>query len=78
VASHDTSARLGAIAAPTFVVHGSEDVMIVPANAGLIADRIPDSRVELLDGVGHMFWWEQPERAAELVREHVWTATTSS
>ena len=36
-----------------------------------IAGLIPGARLEILEGVGHMFWWEQPERSAELVREHV-------
>jgi 3-oxoadipate enol-lactonase len=31
---------------------------------------MPGSRLEILDGVGHLFFWEQPERAAELVRSH--------
>jgi 3-oxoadipate enol-lactonase len=78
IAAHDTSARLGAIAAPTLVVHGSEDVMIPPANGAIIAGRIPGARLELVAGAGHMFWWERPERAAELVREHAWTAATPS
>ena len=33
--------------------------------------RSRDARLELLEGVGHMFWWEQPERSAALVRSHV-------
>ena len=40
------------------------------ANSQVIASRIPGARLEELDGVGHLFWWEQPERSAELVREH--------
>jgi pimeloyl-ACP methyl ester carboxylesterase len=28
------------------------------------------ARLETLEDVGHMFWWEQPERSAELIREH--------
>lgn len=78
VAGHDTNARLGAITAPTLVIHGSEDMMIPPANGALIAERIPGARLEILDGAGHMFWWERPERSAELVREHAWMAATSS
>jgi pimeloyl-ACP methyl ester carboxylesterase len=36
----------------------------------MIGALIPGARLELLDGVGHMFWWEQPERSAALVRDH--------
>jgi 3-oxoadipate enol-lactonase len=33
------------------------------------------ARLELLDSVGHMFWWEQPERSAALVRDHALAPT---
>ena len=68
---HDASARLGSIEAPTLVVHGTEDRMLPVVNGELIARGIPHARLELLEGVGHMFWWEQPERSAALVRSHV-------
>ena len=68
--AHDTSARLGEIDIPTLVVHGTEDQMIGVANGKLIASLIPGARLEVYEGVGHMFWWEQPERTAALVREH--------
>ena len=32
----------------------------------------------MLDGVGHMFWWEQPERSAALIREHALAAAPRS
>jgi pimeloyl-ACP methyl ester carboxylesterase len=71
VLGHDASARLMAIDKPTLVIHGTEDRMLPVINGELIARLIPNSRLELLEGLGHMFWWEQPERAAELVRSHV-------
>jgi 3-oxoadipate enol-lactonase len=71
VMGHDASARLESIEAPTLVVHGTEDRMLPVANGELIARLIPHARLELLEGVGHMFWWEQPERSAALVRSHV-------
>jgi 3-oxoadipate enol-lactonase len=71
VMGHDTSARLGSIEAPTLVVHGTEDQMLPVTNGELIARLVPHARLELLEGVGHMFWWEQPERSAALVRWHV-------
>ena len=71
VMGHDTSARLGAIDTPTLVIHGTDDRMLPVANGELVARLIPNARLELLEGVGHMFWWEQPERSAALVRSHV-------
>ena len=74
IGGHDTSARLGQIAAPTLVIHGTEDEMLPVANAKLIAEGIPDARLEIFDGVGHLFFWEEPERSAALVREHALAA----
>src|SRR3954469_8408970 len=68
VQAHDTLDRLGEIAVPTLVIHGTEDEMLPHSNAVLIASRIPDARLETLEGVGHMFWWEQPERLADAIR----------
>jgi pimeloyl-ACP methyl ester carboxylesterase len=70
VMGHDTSERLHEIAAPTLVIHGTEDQMLAAANGELIARLVPGARLERLDGVGHMFWWEEPERSADLVAEH--------
>jgi len=70
IAVHDTSARLPGLDVPTLVIHGTEDRMLAASNGELIAGLIPGARLELLDGVGHMFWWEQPQRSAELIREH--------
>jgi pimeloyl-ACP methyl ester carboxylesterase len=49
--------------------------MLPVQNGRLIASLIPDAELEILAGVGHMFWWEQPVRAAELVRAHALAAT---
>lgn len=70
IMSHDTSERLGEIEASTLVIHGTEDRLLESVNGELIAQLIPGARLELLEGSGHMFFWEQPERSAELVREH--------
>jgi pimeloyl-ACP methyl ester carboxylesterase len=69
-AGHDTSARLGEIRAPTLVVHGTADEMLVSANGEAIARAITGARLELLPGVGHLFWWERPQESAALLREH--------
>lgn len=73
IVAHDAQERLAQIAHPTVVVHGDEDRMLPVANASLIAGAIPDARLEILEGIGHLFWWEAPERAAELLRAHALT-----
>jgi len=72
-AEHDTSSRLDRIDVPTLVIHGTADRLIRFANGELVARLIP-ARLEPLEDVGHIFWWEQPERSAELIREHALAA----
>jgi 3-oxoadipate enol-lactonase len=73
IVAHDTNARLSAIATPTLVVHGTVDRVLGYPNGPLIASLIPGARLETYENVGHMFWWEQPERSAELLRQHALT-----
>jgi pimeloyl-ACP methyl ester carboxylesterase len=71
---HDTSGRLGEIAAPTLIVHGTDDGVLPYPNGELIASLMPSAHFEPLEDIGHMFWWEQPDRSAELIREHALAA----
>jgi 3-oxoadipate enol-lactonase len=68
--AHDTNSRLPSLQLPTLVIHGTEDRLLPEPNGRLIASRIAGSDLEILDGVGHLFFWERPERSAELVRAH--------
>jgi pimeloyl-ACP methyl ester carboxylesterase len=76
LASGDRTAEVRRIAAPTLVVHGKGDQMLASSNGELVASLIPDARLEVLDGVGHLFFWEQPEQVAQLVAEHAAAART--
>jgi 3-oxoadipate enol-lactonase len=71
---HDTSRRLGEISTSTLIVHGTEDGVLPYPNGELIASLMPQARLETLEDVGHMFWWERPELSAELIREHALAA----
>lgn len=68
-AEFDAYDRLGRIAAPTLVLTGTEDNVVDHRNSQLLVDRIPDARLELFPGAGHLFFWEEPERFVELVKE---------
>jgi 3-oxoadipate enol-lactonase len=70
ILSHDTSARLPGLELPTLVVHGTADRVLAYPNGPLIDSLLPDSHLETLEGVGHLFWWERPEESAALLRAH--------
>jgi 3-oxoadipate enol-lactonase len=70
VLAHDAYGRLRGLTVPTLVVHGTEDRLLSHVNGDLVASMIPGARLELLDGAGHLLFWEQPEQVAQLVREH--------
>ena len=78
VVGHDAYGRLRAVHVPTLVVHGTADRMLDVINGEMVASLIPDARLELLDGVGHLFFWEQPERTAQLIREHAGGASPAA
>ena len=68
-AAFDALDRVEGIAAPTLILHGTEDAVVDSRNAALLERRIPDARVELFPGAGHLFFWEQPDRFVEIVTE---------
>jgi 3-oxoadipate enol-lactonase len=59
-AMHNTYGRLGRIAAPTLVVHGAQDRIIPAENGRVLAAGIPDARLHMLEGCGHLYPTEEP------------------
>jgi pimeloyl-ACP methyl ester carboxylesterase len=55
------------ITQPTLVIQGTADRVVDPGNAGVLADLLPNVRVELFDGAGHLLYWEQPRRFTRVV-----------
>ncbi|MBB4967239.1 alpha/beta fold hydrolase [Saccharothrix violaceirubra] len=68
-AAHNGWDALAAIKAPTLVVHGSDDEFNPTANAPLIADRVPDSRLHLIEGARHAYFEEFHGEAGPLVAD---------
>ena len=60
-AAFDRYDRMGEIASPTLVLTGTEDVVVDPRNAGVLAEHVPDARLERFEATGHLFFWEKPE-----------------
>ncbi len=61
------SKRLYRLSTPTLVLWGAQDHLFSPAYAARYGELIGDSRVELVEGAGHMLPYEQPDRAAEVI-----------
>ncbi len=67
-------ARLGSISAPTTVVIGSADRIVVPSSARQLATRIPAAKLVQLEGATHLLVQERPAELAELIVEVAATA----
>jgi pimeloyl-ACP methyl ester carboxylesterase len=65
------SKRLYRLAAPTLLVWGAHDAMVHPDYADDFEALIADSRVEIVDGAGHLPQLEQPERTIAAVTDFV-------
>lgn len=50
--------RLRAITVPTVILHGADDPIVPVENAHVLAGLIPQARVCVLDGVGHLLPFE--------------------
>lgn len=67
-ASHSTQARLGAIVAPTLVVHGGEDQLQSPKNATTLASSIRGAELMLWPEAGHLYVTDEPEADVAVAR----------
>ena len=61
VQGHDSWEDLVKIKAPTLVLTGSEDVLVPPKNSEILAARIPNARLEIIEGGAHQFPLERAD-----------------
>jgi 3-oxoadipate enol-lactonase len=69
IQSFDTCERLSQIQTPTLIIHGDRDLMIPVENAEVLRQRIGGSQVQIVPEVGHLFFWEEPQEAAQAIRQ---------
>ena len=62
---------LTGIRVPVLVTAGGVDGVVPPANARLIAARIPGARLEIFPGAGHMMMFQDMDRFVALVTSFV-------
>ena len=68
-AAFDAYDRLGGLVAPTLVLHGDGDTVVDVRNAELLGRLLPNARVSVYEGLGHLFFWSEPERFVRDVEE---------
>ena len=66
---------LGSITAPTLVITSDNDHLIPRALSELIAARIPNAKLVVMPGAGHIPFMEQPDKVARVVLDFIlgWT-----
>jgi len=67
----DAFERLGEVTVPTLVLHGTEDRLVAPDNARLLAERIPGAELDWLEGAGHLYHSEQAAAADAAVLDFI-------
>ena len=58
---------LGSLRQPTLVMAGDDDPIVPLLNGRILVRRIPDARLHVVDGGGHLFLLERPAEMAALV-----------
>jgi len=61
--------RLHEIRCPVLVITGSEDRMMPPGNADLLAQGIPGAELHVVEGAGHMFFYEKPHEVNRVLAD---------
>ena len=67
--AQDRAAPIEKIEVPTLVVTGSEDTLYAPSISQDMARRIPNARLVVMKGLGHLTNLEQPEEFNQVVME---------
>lgn len=66
--------RLPSVAVPTLVIAGEADAAVPPTVASMVAQRIPNARLQLLQDTGHIGNVQQPIGFTELVGQFLKSA----
>jgi len=67
IMKHDTYERLPQIKAPTLVIAGAADRLVPVENSRILASRIPNAELVILENMGHFFSMEALEEANKAI-----------
>jgi 3-oxoadipate enol-lactonase len=69
ITHHDTFGRLSTIQAPTFIIAGQADPLIVVDNSRILAEQIPTAQIKLFEDPRHGFFWEREREVIQTILE---------
>ena len=69
--THDATELLPTITAPTLVLVGEHDAETPSAYSQYLVDHLPDARLVMIQGAGHLLSAEAPEQVDALIAEHL-------
>jgi pimeloyl-ACP methyl ester carboxylesterase len=58
------------ITTPVTIINGRNDTVVPVANAEFLDERLPNSRVEIIDA-GHFIWEEEPAQYASIILDSI-------
>lgn len=67
----DVMDRLGEIHAPTLVIVGSADRLTPPKYSSFLGEQLPNARLLMVEGAGHMVMLERSEDVVDAVRQFI-------
>jgi pimeloyl-ACP methyl ester carboxylesterase len=66
--------RLSSVTQPTLVIVGDQDLLAPPANSVMMAQRIPNSWLVIMEGTGHGGMWQVPNEFSANIQNFLQTA----
>ncbi len=70
--------RLHELTAPTLIITGDRDALIVPENARILHERIAGSRLYVIKDAAHMFHHSHPDETVRVVTEFLTSRGTAT
>lgn len=70
-ATHDTYDRLPDIKVPTLIIAGEIDIVVNPENSRILASRIPNSELMIMEGMGHGFHLQAPDEFVRIILDFI-------
>lgn len=69
ITAMDWSPMAARITAPTLIIWADKDALLDAASQTHLKEVLPAAKYVTLPGLGHNFFWEQPEKAAKEINE---------